>query len=153
MKDGPVWSDVVARVTADAVSEEILDSELARDITGSPEHTPLEGGPRDIQKILMFEASKARSPSLIPQTLFGEGECVDTESAVTRIPVTTEPKRLVNGPYWNLNCFNPCSLAVATECFRLLRNYSVSSMRCSERQDWWKIFENHTERRICSDPV
>ena len=39
MKGGLVWSDVVARVTADAVSGEILDSELA--------HTPLEGGPRD----------------------------------------------------------------------------------------------------------
>ena len=44
MKGGPVWSDVVARVTADAVSGEILDSELARDITRSLEHTPLEGG-------------------------------------------------------------------------------------------------------------
>ena len=56
MKGGPVWSDVVARVTADAVSGEILDSELARDITRSLEHTPLEGGPRDIQTILIFEA-------------------------------------------------------------------------------------------------
>ena len=45
MKDGPVWSDVVARVTADAVSGEILNSELARDMTRSLEHTPLEGGP------------------------------------------------------------------------------------------------------------
>ena len=34
-KGGPVWSDVVARVTADAVSGEILDSELARDIPRS----------------------------------------------------------------------------------------------------------------------
>ena len=48
---GLVWSDVVARVTADAVSGEILHSELARDITRSLEHTPLEGGPRDIQTI------------------------------------------------------------------------------------------------------
>ena len=45
---------MVARVTADAVSGEILDSELARDITRSLEHTPLEGGPRDIQTILIF---------------------------------------------------------------------------------------------------
>ena len=67
MKGGPVWSDVVARVTADAVSGEILDSELARDITRSQEHTPLEGGPRDIQTILIFEASKVRSPSPILQ--------------------------------------------------------------------------------------
>ena len=58
MKGGPVWSDVVARVTADAVSEEILDSELARDITRSLEHTPLEGGPRNIQKIVIIEASR-----------------------------------------------------------------------------------------------
>ena len=56
MKGGLVWSDVVARVTADAVSGEILDSELARDITRSLEHTPLEGGLRDIQTILVFEA-------------------------------------------------------------------------------------------------
>ena len=28
--------------------------------------------------------------------------CVNMESTVTRIPVTTEPKRLVNGPCWNL---------------------------------------------------
>ena len=57
MKGGPVWSDVAARVTADAVSGEILDSDLARDIPRSLEHTPLEGGPRDIQTILIFEAS------------------------------------------------------------------------------------------------
>ena len=59
--------DVIARVTADAVSGEILDSELARDITRSLEHTPLEGGPRDIQTILLFEASKVKSPSPILQ--------------------------------------------------------------------------------------
>ena len=35
------------------------------------------------------------------------------ESTVTRIPVTAEPKRLVNGPCWNLNCLNHCSPAVA----------------------------------------
>ena len=42
MKVGPLWSDVVARVTADAVNGEILDIELARGITRSLEHTPLE---------------------------------------------------------------------------------------------------------------
>ena len=62
-----MWSDVVARVTADAVSGEILDSELTRDITRSLEHTQLEGGPRDIQTILTFEASKVRSPAPILQ--------------------------------------------------------------------------------------
>ena len=67
VKGGPVWSDVVARVAADAVSGEILDSELARDITRSLEHTPLEGGLRDILTILIFEASKVRSPSPILQ--------------------------------------------------------------------------------------
>ena len=67
MKGGPVWSDVVARVTADAASGEILDSELARDITRSLEHIPLEGRPRDIQTILIFEVSKVRSPSPILQ--------------------------------------------------------------------------------------
>ena len=67
MKGGPVWSDVFARVTADAVNGEILDSELARDFTRSLEHTSLEGGPRDIQTILVFEASKVKSPSPILQ--------------------------------------------------------------------------------------
>ena len=39
MKGGPVWSDVVARVTADAVNGEILDSELARDNEISGTHS------------------------------------------------------------------------------------------------------------------
>ena len=42
MKGGPVWSDMVARVTADSGNAEILDSELARDMTKSLEHTPLD---------------------------------------------------------------------------------------------------------------
>ena len=67
MKGGPVWSDVIARVTADAVSRESLDSELARYITRSLEHTPLKGGPRDIQTFLIFEASKVRSTTPILQ--------------------------------------------------------------------------------------
>ena len=58
---------MVARVTADAVNGEILDSELPRDITRSLEHTPLEGGPRDIQTILIFEASKVKSLAPILQ--------------------------------------------------------------------------------------
>ena len=58
---------MIARVTADAVSREILDSELTRDITRSLEHTPLERGPRDIQTILVFEASEVKSPSPILQ--------------------------------------------------------------------------------------
>ena len=78
MKGGPVWDDVVARVTADAVNAEILESELARDITWSLEHTPLEGGPRDIQTILVFEASKVKSPSAILQdSVRRGGVCVD----------------------------------------------------------------------------
>ena len=64
MKGGLVRSDVVARVTADAVSGEILDAELARDITRSLEHTPLEGGPRDSQTILIFEVAVTDSPRL-----------------------------------------------------------------------------------------
>ena len=63
MKGGPVRSDVVAHVTADVVSREILDSELARDITRSLEHTPLEEGPRDIQTILIFEVAAPRLSS------------------------------------------------------------------------------------------
>ena len=78
--------DVVARVTADAVNGEILNSELARDITRSLEHTPLEGGPREIQTILIFEASKVRSPSPILQDsvrrggVRGYGTCNDWNS-------------------------------------------------------------------------
>ena len=64
MKGGLVWSDVVARVTADAVNGEIHGSELARD-TRSLEHPPLEGGPRYIQTILVFEVSMVKSPSPI----------------------------------------------------------------------------------------
>ena len=61
MKGGPVWSDMVACVTADAVDGEILDSEPAQDTTRSLEHTPLD------QTILVFEASKVKSPSPILQ--------------------------------------------------------------------------------------
>ena len=39
MKGGPLWSHAVARVTADAVNGETLDSELARDITRSLEYS------------------------------------------------------------------------------------------------------------------
>ena len=67
LKGGLVWN------TEDAVSGEILDSELARDITRSLEHTPLEGGTRDIQTILIFEASKVGSPSPILQDSFRRG--------------------------------------------------------------------------------
>ena len=67
VKGGPVWGDVVARVTADAVNGEILDSELARDMTRSLEHTPLEGVPRDFQTIPVCEVSKVKSPSPILQ--------------------------------------------------------------------------------------
>ena len=62
-----MWGDVVARVTADAVNGDILDSELARDTTRSLERTPLEGVPRDVQTIPVCEVSKVKSPSLILQ--------------------------------------------------------------------------------------
>ena len=58
---------MVARVTADAVNGEVIDSELARDITRSLEHTPLEGGSRYIQTIQVFEVSKMKSPAPILQ--------------------------------------------------------------------------------------
>ena len=58
---------MIARVTADVFSGEIFNSELTRDITRSLEQTPLEGVPRDIHTILIFEASKVRSPSPILQ--------------------------------------------------------------------------------------
>ena len=57
------------------------------------------------------------------------------EMTTAGVHVTTEPKRLVNGLCWNLNCLNPCPFAVSTECFGLLRNYSISSMLCDECRD------------------
>ena len=93
---------MIVRVTADAVSGEILDSELARDITRSLEHTPLEGGPRDVQTILVFEVSKVKSPSPILQDSVRRGECVDMEYTMTGTPLTLDPKCLVSGPCWNL---------------------------------------------------
>ena len=71
------------------------------------------------------------------------------EITTAGVHVTTEPKRLVNGLYWNLNSLNPCPLAVSTECFGLFRNYSISSMLCDECRDSSMFFENHTEWRIC----
>ena len=110
-----MWGDVVARVTADAVKGEILDSELARDITRSLEHTTLEGGPRDIQTILVFEASKVKSPSPILQDsvrrggVRGYGMHNDWNSR------DSDPKRVLSGPCWNqfLRCqlfesLSPC---------------------------------------------
>ena len=120
-KCGPVWGEVVARVTADAVSGKILDSELTRDITRSLDHIPLERGHRDIQTILVFEASKVKSSSQILQDSVLESDCVDMENKMTGIPVTTESKHLVGGPCWSLNCLNPCFLAVAM-MFRVNRN-------------------------------
>ena len=52
-------------------------------------------------------------------------ECEEKEITIAGIHVTTEPKRLVNGLCRNLNCLNPCPLAVSTECFGPLRNYSI----------------------------
>ena len=71
---------MVVRVTADAVNGEIPDSELARDITRSLEHTPLEGQLREFQTILFFDASKMESPSPILQDSVRRGQCVDMES-------------------------------------------------------------------------
>ena len=104
---------VVARVTADAVNGETLDSELARDTTssGTPSTGRRTSRHSDDPGLGSVEGEIAVTDS--PKTLFGEAEYVDLECTVTRIPVTTEPKRLVNGPYWNLDCFNPCSFAVA----------------------------------------
>ena len=73
VKGGHSWEDVVARVTADAVIGEILDSELSRDIARSLEHTPLKGEPRDFQTILVFEASKVISSSPILQDWNSQG--------------------------------------------------------------------------------
>ena len=95
MKGGPLWCDVVARVTADAVNGETLDSELARDTTRSLEHTPMEGGPRDIQTITVFEASKVKSPSPILQDPVRRGECVGMESTTVGTHVNSS---------WTLFC-------------------------------------------------
>ena len=57
MKGGLVWSDVVARVTANAVGGEILDSELARDMTRcltDSQRLCSEGECVDIKGLVMF---------------------------------------------------------------------------------------------------
>ena len=59
-------------------------------------------------------------------TLILIGIFLDSSEAQGHLKST---KRLVNGPYWNLNCFDRCSLSVGTECFGLLINDSVSSLR------------------------
>ena len=61
--------------------------------------------------------------------------CVDMESTEAGVHVTAVPKRLVNGLCWNLNCLNPRLFAGSTECFGLLRNYSISSVLCDECRD------------------
>ena len=73
MKGGLVWSDVVARVTADVVSGEILDSELARDMTRSLEQLHWKEALDIFQTNLIFEASRARSPSPILQDSVRKG--------------------------------------------------------------------------------
>ena len=146
-KSGLVWSDVVARVTADAINGEILDSALAREITRSLEHTPLEGGPRDIQTILVFKASKVKSPSTILQDsvrqgwvrvygeynswnfrhfgseTFGERAVLESECEVPVVWVQV-PLLL---PWCSMS--TAVGLSVSLD---LLRNWSVSSIRCGE---------------------
>ena len=118
VKGGPLWSDVVARVTADAVNGEILDSEPARDITRSLEHTPLEGGPRDIQTILVFEASKVKSPSPILQ------------DSVRRAGSTTAGTHVNSS--WTHGVLSVKEITVFQACVVV-------------SQDRWYVFENHTE--------
>ena len=66
LKGGPVWSDVVL-VSPLMLSAERSSIQSWHETTRSLEHTPLEGGPRDIQTILVFEVSKVKSPSPILQ--------------------------------------------------------------------------------------
>ena len=147
VKGGPLWSDVVARVTADAVNGEILDSELARDITRSLEHIPLERGLRDIQTILVFEASKVKSPSPILQDsvrrggVRGYGEYnswnsrdFGSETFGARTVLESEcgvPIVLIPCPFVVAMMFHEHSSWSISE-FDLLRNWSVSSIRCGE---------------------
>ena len=83
MKGGPLWSDVVAQVTADAANDEVFDSELAQDIIRSLEHTPLEGGGRHHR---------------LSKILFGEEECVNIECLIWKAQrLDLSPTCLVNG--------------------------------------------------------
>ena len=45
------------RVTADAATGQVLKTEVAEGITRNTEHSLLEGGPRDIITVLLYEAS------------------------------------------------------------------------------------------------
>ena len=55
MRGGPSWDRVLARITADANTGEILRSEVAQGITRNTEHSLLQEGPRDIVIALLFE--------------------------------------------------------------------------------------------------
>ena len=68
---------------------------------------------------------------------------------MTRNPVIAEPKRLVNGPCWNLKWFNQCfhcSLAVAAEYFDVFEDPHVQRKQggsarhnrrhCGEEKNW-----------------
>ena len=94
MKGGLIWRNVVVRVTADAVNGEIFDPELVRDIKKSLEHTPLEGGPRDIQTILVLHRFST--------TMVGEEESDNMECRMTGTLVTLDPISLVSGPCCSL---------------------------------------------------
>ena len=53
-KGGPPWKDVEARVTLDASTGRVIETEPARDITREREHRLLPGGPRDIITLLIW---------------------------------------------------------------------------------------------------
>ena len=54
LKGGPAWKDVVARVTLDASTARVIETESSTSITREREHRLLPRGPRDIVTILIW---------------------------------------------------------------------------------------------------
>ena len=65
LKGGPAWKDVVARVTLDASTGRVIETESARNITREREHRLLPRGPRDIITILIWKNPTTDSGSIL----------------------------------------------------------------------------------------
>ena len=64
-KGGPPWKDVEARVTLDASTGRVIETDAARDITREREHRLLPGGPCDIITLLIWKNSTIGSGPIL----------------------------------------------------------------------------------------
>ena len=58
MRGGPQWQQVRGRVTADAITGEVIKVEDARYITRNTEHALIPEFPRDIVTVLLYESTR-----------------------------------------------------------------------------------------------